>query len=63
MVLSCVSIASHDWAIAAAGESLPESIRRWSSASEIMRFFPAASGSLFMDRRVLASEDGTGKTG
>ena len=36
MVLSCPPMASTDCAIAASAESSPDSIRRWSSASEIM---------------------------
>src|SRR6266852_856640 len=36
MVLSYASIASHDWRIAASAERSPDSIRRWSSASDII---------------------------
>src|SRR5258708_23220728 len=40
MVLSCASIASHDWLIAVAAERSPDSIRRWSSARDIIGIVP-----------------------
>src|SRR5215216_1533714 len=39
MAFSCTAIASCDCAMAASGESSPDSMRRWSSASEIMGTF------------------------
>src|SRR6478752_7767996 len=40
MVLSWAAIASSDWSIAPSAERSPESIRRWSSASEIIGMVP-----------------------
>jgi hypothetical protein len=40
MVFSCAPIASSDWVMAASAERSPESIRRWSSASDIIGIIP-----------------------
>src|ERR1700724_438593 len=57
MVLSCASIASHDRAIAASGESSPESIWRCNSASEIIGIYSLQKGpTAFTDRLGIGQE-------
>src|ERR1700722_381878 len=57
MVLSCASIASHDRAIAASGESSPESIWRCNSASEIIGIYFLQKGpTAFTDRLGIGQE-------
>src|SRR5260370_4733390 len=47
MVLSWALIASSDWSIAVSAERSPESIRRWSSASEIIGIVPLQGSDSF----------------
>src|SRR5580700_4060211 len=51
MVFSRSPIASRDWTMAASGESSPESMRRWSSKSEIIGMFSWRGPQRFYEAR------------